>query len=349
MNYRRLPGKKRGLGSWRTLWVGDDHLLSVDSNGYTEEYTRYYFKDIKAIFTRRTSKGKIWNALLAAAFAVCILAFLTSLGNEATSWTGTSAVLSALMLAALFANIILGATCRCHILMPLGIQELPTLRRIRSVRRTLETIGPYVEVSQGVLTPEEALAPAAFPDARIPSPPLHGRLETVPLGERQVPVYRGGMHLAVFSLLIGEAVLGFAALRYHGRPLLLISGLMTLSLFACLVAAIVKQQGSPVPRFVGRLVWVALGVLAIAITSGYYVGIMLNVIHARGNARPEMDMPGIFAAVMSQPLFPSVLACCSVCIAAIGALGLLSYARWRRAHGAAVPETTTPPQVGSAP
>jgi len=347
MNYRRLPGKKRGFGNWRTLWVGDDHLLSVASNGYTEEYTRYYFKDIKAILSRRTVRGKIWNALLAAAFAVCLLAFMRSLGNEATSWTVATAVLSSLMLAALITNILLGATCRCHILMPLGIHELPTLRRIRSVRRTLDTIGTCIKGSQGALTPEEARAPAAYPHAQIPTPPLHGRLETA-RGKRQVQDYRGGMHLAAFFLLVGQAVLGFAALLFHGRPFLLVSGLVTLSLFACLVAAVVKQQGSPVPRFVGRLIWVALGVLAIAITSGYYVGIMLNVMHASGNAIPEMDMPGIFAAVTSQPFFPSVLVCYSVCIAAIGALGLFSYARWRRAHGAAAPDTTTP-QGGAAP
>ena len=50
------------MGKWHTLWLGDDHLLAVQSTGYSEEYTRFYLKDIQAIVSRRTISGTVWNA-----------------------------------------------------------------------------------------------------------------------------------------------------------------------------------------------------------------------------------------------------------------------------------------------
>ena len=36
-------------GGYASLWQGKDHLLSIDSSGYTEEYKRFYYRDIQAI------------------------------------------------------------------------------------------------------------------------------------------------------------------------------------------------------------------------------------------------------------------------------------------------------------
>ena len=47
--YKRLPGRRAGLFSVNTLWMADDHLLSVHSHRVTEQYRRFYFRDIQAI------------------------------------------------------------------------------------------------------------------------------------------------------------------------------------------------------------------------------------------------------------------------------------------------------------
>src|SRR5438045_8577020 len=44
-----------------SLWLGKDHLLSIESTGYTENYKRLYFRDIQGICIRKTELGKIWN------------------------------------------------------------------------------------------------------------------------------------------------------------------------------------------------------------------------------------------------------------------------------------------------
>lgn len=170
MKYRRLPGKKRGICRWRTLWLGDDHLLSVDSNGYSEDYTRYYFKDARALFSRRTVTGKVLNFLFAAGLTVSLVTLLASLGDGVTSGSVTLAILSALFLALLVINILRGPTCRCHILMPLGIHELPTLRRMRTARRVIDLVRPRILGIQSTLEPAAAPVVVATPASVAISP-----------------------------------------------------------------------------------------------------------------------------------------------------------------------------------
>ena len=53
--YLRLPGRGRPRGlralltGPSTLWMGGDHLLAVDSNGWRETYRRFDYRDIQAI------------------------------------------------------------------------------------------------------------------------------------------------------------------------------------------------------------------------------------------------------------------------------------------------------------
>ena len=62
--YRRLPGRKKGIIGIYTLWQGPDHLLTIDSKRFSEDYKRFYYKDIQAIITRKTIHGKIQNLFL---------------------------------------------------------------------------------------------------------------------------------------------------------------------------------------------------------------------------------------------------------------------------------------------
>src|SRR4030095_8113184 len=71
--YRRLPGMGRNLMSFSRLWLGRDHLLAVYSTGYSENYKRFYYRDIQALITRTTSRGKIWIVVFAVPAAVLAL------------------------------------------------------------------------------------------------------------------------------------------------------------------------------------------------------------------------------------------------------------------------------------
>src|SRR5689334_4799537 len=81
--YRKLKGRGVRRQGWiagsRTfcsLWVGADHFLQIDSTGgFVEEYKRFYFKDIQALYCRKTNKGLITTIILA--FFVLGFLFLT--------------------------------------------------------------------------------------------------------------------------------------------------------------------------------------------------------------------------------------------------------------------------------
>ena len=47
--YRKLPGHRRGFLRGASLWLGSDHLLSVKSLRFREEYKRFYLRDVQAI------------------------------------------------------------------------------------------------------------------------------------------------------------------------------------------------------------------------------------------------------------------------------------------------------------
>jgi hypothetical protein len=348
MKYRRLPGIKRNFFSWRSLWMGDDHLLAVNSKGYAEDYTRYYFKDIKAVVVRRTARGRIWNGILAAALGLCLFAFVMY-GFYPSGALAVAVVLATpLLVVGLFVNIVLGPTCCCHIQVPLGIHELPSLRRIRTVRKVLDRIRPFVVERQGTIVPEDAFARsvspadeplpmsvATMPQTMAPLPRDVASLPgTVPGGGiTEASRYRGSAHYAAFSLLIVQAFLGVTALEYHGAPFLIMYGFLTLGLFICLVTAVVKQYSHPVPRPVRRLVWAALLAVTCAIPVGYYVGVFLNVLKANANANPEMDMKGIVAVITANPVFPFCIVFFSAYCAILGALGLFSYLRDKEVFG----------------
>ncbi|HWI55617.1 MAG TPA: hypothetical protein VNZ22_00220, partial [Bacillota bacterium] len=44
-----------------SLWLGPDHLLCIETTGYTETYKRFYFRDIQAVLIRQTKRQRNWT------------------------------------------------------------------------------------------------------------------------------------------------------------------------------------------------------------------------------------------------------------------------------------------------
>ena len=64
--YRRLRGRGRRGGRFfaiaaplSTAWVGPDHLLAVDMFGASEDYRRFYFREIQALAARRARAASV--------------------------------------------------------------------------------------------------------------------------------------------------------------------------------------------------------------------------------------------------------------------------------------------------
>ena len=141
-----------------SLWLGPDHLLGVDTAGYTENYKRFYFADIQAITIRETNRRSVWNGVLGVPAGICLVGFLVSatppLNLPASIIWG---IFTALFLTPFLINNILGTTCVGQLRTGVQIEELPSLARVGQARRVLATIRPLIAGAQGGPIPPEVV------------------------------------------------------------------------------------------------------------------------------------------------------------------------------------------------
>jgi hypothetical protein len=135
-----------------SLWLGNDHILMIDGTGYTENYKRFFFRDIQAISFRKTVRWIIRSlsfGVLVVLFAVCI-----RLTNDITLRYiyGSVAAFFALVI---LIDLAMGPTCIAHLRTAVQTEELPSLNRLRRGRRVLARLRPLIAEAQGQLSPEE--------------------------------------------------------------------------------------------------------------------------------------------------------------------------------------------------
>jgi hypothetical protein len=139
-----------------SLWLGKDHLLKIDSMRFTEEYRRFYFRDIQAITTCITDRRARWNYALGILSVVWLASLLYAglLQPDAGAFWFIVLTFSMLAVAAL-ANNLLGPTCAVYLRTAVQIEELPSLSRVRRAEAALARIRPRIIAAQGRLAPEE--------------------------------------------------------------------------------------------------------------------------------------------------------------------------------------------------
>ena len=156
--YRRLPGVGMGGGVGRyfsvlslrnRLWLGKDHLLAVESQGYSERYRRFYFSDIQAIVCRKIYSDLVINIALGVVAAGSLVGALFALSADAVPFSIFLFVMTGLLAAIITVNWLIGPACVCHVRTAVQQEELPSLRRIRTARRVLRRIRPFIEQAQG--------------------------------------------------------------------------------------------------------------------------------------------------------------------------------------------------------
>jgi hypothetical protein len=141
--YWKLPGTGRKLLRKATLWLSSDHILAVDSHRFTEEYKRYYFKDIQAIIVTQIAATTDRTIDLA---VIIVLVFLALVAWRIES-RGT-AIVTGLLLIGYMIHKSLGPMCACHLITAVSSDKLPSLNRVRTAQKALRIIQPLVEQAQ---------------------------------------------------------------------------------------------------------------------------------------------------------------------------------------------------------
>jgi hypothetical protein len=146
--YRRLPGRRRGVISGASLWMGQDHILMVKTAWFREEYKRFYLRDIQAIVVAPGARFYISIPVLVLALAWLFSGFFMAFWptSVAIGWiAGTTAMLAAWL------GVSIAAGCRCRLYTAVSKDELPSVFRTWTARRFLRQVQPLIEQVQGTV------------------------------------------------------------------------------------------------------------------------------------------------------------------------------------------------------
>jgi hypothetical protein len=351
IKYRRLPGKglrKQGFIAVSriscTLWLANDHILNVDNHVFSEDYKRFYFRDIQAIITQKTNRGKVWNI---------ILSFFGGLFGGIALFNvkpgGTEAVVAWLIVAGIFGIFLLinwlrGPTCNCHIITAVQQEQLPSLSRLKTAKKVIRILKPFIQKAQGEFKVEEAQATIPSATTRRASNPLYlnSPVETIP----PVKHYHGRMHEIVFLLLLVNALLTGIFLLYHHILLNALNWGIALALGICVIAALVKQYDTDITTGIKGMTWGTLGYVCSFYLAGY---ILLMAVFMQGviqtgstynvNDRWEMYKAALTFSPSDSSIYLGIAFVFLVCAFLLGSIGFLLLSRFRRAYA------TPPPLV----
>ncbi len=153
--YRKLPGRRSGFIFSASLWTGADHLLSVKSARFQEQYKRFYFRDIQAIVITKVPRFVLpMPVLAAAALPLTGVLILRVLLPALADWLW-------LPLAALTAGwiyISAAQSCICRLYTAVSREDLPSLYRMWTARKALAELEQRIAQVQGVFTQDWAEA-----------------------------------------------------------------------------------------------------------------------------------------------------------------------------------------------
>jgi hypothetical protein len=314
--YRKLPGRRRGILRGAGVWMGGDHLLSVKSYRFREEYKRYHLRDVQAIVvakaprfhisTRSLFIGALWSFAYLLAFLNARFEFLT----PALYLVAAGLVAAWLVISAAF-------SCRCRILTAVSLDELPSIYRTWTARRFLAKVEPGIAEVQGRVEGNWAEALEARGAARAlgpPSPAVPG--QTKRPARSRTPV----SDLFVVSLFVNAAAILLAPHSPTTLVRWLTNGWLLMELGA--IAGIFAQQYRGILRSgMPRLA------IAAVIKTGivYYIGLLMVSFAAAKN--PGVDR----AALMALPpyiLLRQIDACLDAVLALVGAGVAVSSSRF---------------------
>ena len=158
-HYRKLSGRSLNWAGLGRLWIGEGYLLEVNSILILEWYRRSFLHDAMAFIVQRSKRRSAWCWVLG-----CVGGF-GLLGGGGAGWigyayrkedwhvalyvlAGIAGFVSIISLILLTINVLLGPSCRCHVLTSTGWHPLSAPTRLGPALRIQAQIAPLIEAAQ---------------------------------------------------------------------------------------------------------------------------------------------------------------------------------------------------------
>jgi len=212
IRYRKLPGHRRGFIRGASVWLGPDHLLSVKSMRFREEYRRFYFRDVQAIAIAKAPRFHISTRVVPVVLMVPVLfGSLVAIRNVFPLFWPVFWIVAALLLAA-WVMVSSLFSCRCRIYTAVSGEELPSVYRTWTARRFLAKVEPLIRQAQGAVegnwaeaVEDRGMGPVQTVDSSAPP--------EAPAAQEGA---RGSVAAMCFALaLLGSSAFDFATLQSH--------------------------------------------------------------------------------------------------------------------------------------
>ena len=172
--FQRLPGRSTSVAEYYRVYAMPDHILSVTASGFSENYRRFYYRDIQAIVVRKTDSGGTASVILGILVGLTSLIWLSPILNPDSRNVGFvlfCAIANGLFALPLIINILLGPTCHCYIKTAVQIDRLYAVGRLRTAQKFLDRTRPRIAEAQSVPAATEPSAAASPITGSSPAPP----------------------------------------------------------------------------------------------------------------------------------------------------------------------------------
>lgn len=156
-----------------SLWLADDHVLSITNHFFTESYKRFYFKDIRSIVIEKTKRQSIFLLIFGLLFLFWVLFAVSwvwnyydyiqaidvryrfSYYNTYLAWrAGFSVAVGLSLFIPFLINLIRGPTCRTFIETMAHREKIPALGRTRKALEAFSVLSRVVSLAQNAENPQ---------------------------------------------------------------------------------------------------------------------------------------------------------------------------------------------------
>ena len=341
--YQKIRGIKKGflIGKY-TLWQGGDHLLQVYSRVGVEDYKRFYFNDIQAIITRKTTAGKIQNIVLGLLLLLFTIPAVLNDGGWSVFW----ATLAGILLILVLVNLLRGPTCETKLLTAVQTEKLHSLHRLKNAINVMDRLRSVIQSVQGRLSGEDQ---GKIPVRRVNDNAVKGSSQQANSSKILPRHEKGRFHLVLFGLLGVYGGLTSSGFLFNHVIVTFLSAVAAIGMGIFVIIAIVKQHNADMSNALRIVTWASLGFVAITFVAGYGV----SMVFAFKNPGLAYNQWELFKAISSLSPWehPLVLAldifaiCGGFVLGTVGLLTLRQSGNIAKEHTANQAETLHRPVV----
>jgi hypothetical protein len=318
-DYKRLAGTRGGIHS---LWVAGDHLLLLSNHSFSEEYRRFFFRDIQQISVAKTQGAMILNIVLGA-----LVLLLASVIPFVEVWEGLGVWIAFASLLCV-SNLLKGPSCICELRTAVQTVRLKPLRRLRRAQKVIAQLRPLIEAAQGGLVTAEMIASGQIaPQAPAPA------AATAPV-RRPLRHCHGRIHLILFWLCLADLPLTLLAYLNKSGWFTALSMIQLVASVGFAIAAIIQQQNSDLPSPLRRIPIIVL------VSAGFFFAASMSyvvVFLASGRLPPDQH-----AAWHGDPVTLVMSVISTTINVACGLAGLVLRERFRSTRATPPPTPTEP-------